>query len=95
MNFGIDAQADFRSELIANDTYNFTSSIGGSDIHESITTNFEDTEVIMQSASADIVREWISASADGYAIGARLSLATQKTFQWHTINYMMAVGGLV
>ena len=92
VSFGIGAQADFRSELIPNDTYNFTSSVGGEDIHESITANFEDCTIIMESASADIVRKWISAKADGYAIGARLSIATQKTFQWHAINYLVRKG---
>ena len=95
INFGIAAQADFKSDSIPNDTYNFTSSIGGEDIFESITVNFEDSEIIMQSASADVIRKWLSAKANGFAIGAHLSLATQKQFVWFAINYLIKPGGAI
>lgn len=95
LSFGLGAQADFRGDTISNDTYSITSSIGGEDIWESITSNWDDVTLVYQSADADIFRKWISATANGDAISARFSFATQIAVSWYAMRYMMTKGGVI
>ena len=96
VNFGLAAQADFQSVTLSSDIYSLASLATASEnIWEAITTNWEDTTIVFASSSGDIKKTWISAVAEGFAIGARLAVSLQKEFDWHAIQYMIKPGGNV
>lgn len=90
----INVQVDFKQSPLAETSYTLSTGAVLEQTWGSIEEEWQDIEEVWAEFST-IEQRWLSTTGIGYAIAARMEIASQERVEWYATQYLIEAGGVV